>query len=51
MRLGGHDVEVKENTLAYTLYNSTKIRERFRHRYECNPEYISRFEDKGLGWV
>lgn len=49
MRLGGKDVEVKKNTLAYKLYgNNTKIRERFRHRYEVNPKYIPMLEKKGM---
>lgn len=49
MRLGGKDVLVKENTLAYKLYgNKTKIRERFRHRYEVNPKYIPLLEKKGM---
>ena len=33
MRLGGHDVVIKEDTLAYKLYGKGLIRERFRHRY------------------
>ncbi len=49
MRLGGHDVEIKEGSRAYSIYgNQTLIRERFRHRYEVNPEYIATIESKGL---
>ncbi len=49
MRLGGRDVLLKEGTTAFKLYGKkTKIRERFRHRYECNPEYIKQFEEKGM---
>lgn len=48
MRLGGQDVEVKENTKAFRLYNSKKIRLRFRHRYEVNPEYIKNLEENGM---
>ncbi len=49
MRLGGRDVLVKEGTLAWQLYGKkTRIRERFRHRYECNPEYIETFEKNGI---
>ncbi len=48
MRLGGHETILKENTKAARLYNSLKIRERFRHRYEVNPEYVSLLESKGL---
>ena len=48
MRLGGHDVAVKEGTVAHQLYGSTLVRERFRHRWECNPGYIAKFEENGL---
>ncbi|MFC1769021.1 glutamine hydrolyzing CTP synthase [Nanoarchaeota archaeon] len=49
MRLGGRDVEVKQGTKAYEIYGKSKsVRERFRHRYECNPEYIKQLEEKGL---
>jgi len=48
MRLGGHDVEIKENTKAANLYGSLMVRERFRHRWECNPDYINQFTEKGL---
>ena len=48
MRLGGYDVEVKKDTKTFKLYGSSKIRLRFRHRYEVNPEYIQTFEDNGL---
>lgn len=49
MRLGGHDVEIKAGTRAYSIFgNKTLVRQRFRHRYEVNPEYIARLEEKGL---
>jgi CTP synthase len=48
MRLGGHDISLKENSLAAKLYKSRKIRERFRHRYEVNPEYVARLEKAGM---
>jgi CTP synthase len=49
MRLGGHDVEIKPGSRAQSIYGGqTSIRERFRHRYEVNPEYIERLEAKGL---
>ena len=49
MRLGGRDIDVKEGTKAYGLYgDSKKVRERFRHRYEVNPRYIPKLEEKGL---
>ncbi len=49
MRLGGQDVELKEGTIAAKLHgNAKKIRRRFRHRFECGPDYIKRFEETGL---
>ncbi|MFH1409287.1 MAG: CTP synthase [Nanoarchaeota archaeon] len=49
MRLGGHDVEIKKDTQAWELYGKKEtIRERFRHRYECNPDYLDRLKEKGL---
>ncbi len=49
MRLGGHDVMLKEGTIAFKTHgNEKKIRRRFRHRFECNPEYIEAFEKAGL---
>ena len=48
MRLGGHEVILKEKSLAYKLYDKKVIIERFRHRYEINPEYVSMLEDCGL---
>ncbi|MFP4458561.1 MAG: glutamine hydrolyzing CTP synthase [Candidatus Zixiibacteriota bacterium] len=48
MRLGGQDVKIKPHTRANKIYGKTKIRERFRHRYEINPEYIGKLEKKGM---
>jgi len=48
MRLGGRDVEVKEGTKAFEMYGSKRVRERFRHRYEVNPDYIKKLEENGL---
>ena len=48
MRLGGHDVLIKNSSRAYDLYKKQVVRERFRHRYEVNPEYISKLENAGL---
>ena len=48
MRLGGQDVEIKEGTMAQKIYGCACVRERFRHRYEVNPDYIERIEAGGL---
>jgi len=48
MRLGGHDIILRENSKAADLYRNLKIRERFRHRYEVNPDYVERLEMAGM---
>lgn len=48
MRLGARNIEIKENSKVYSIYNKTNVIERFRHRFECNPEYISLLENNGL---
>ncbi|MGD0078638.1 MAG: glutamine hydrolyzing CTP synthase, partial [Sedimentisphaerales bacterium] len=49
MRLGGHDIELKPDTLAWRLFGKSKtIRLRFRHRYEVAPRYIDMLEKGGL---
>jgi CTP synthase len=49
MRLGGCDIELKSDTLAWRLFDKTKkVRMRFRHRYEVDPQYIERLENAGL---
>jgi CTP synthase len=48
MRLGAQIIKIKKNTLAYRLYDNDRIIERFRHRYEINPKYISEFETHGF---
>jgi CTP synthase len=49
MRLGGRDVEVLKNTKAYDIFGrKSKIRMRFRHRFEVNPKYIETLEKFGM---
>jgi CTP synthase len=49
MRLGAREVEIKKGTKAAELYgNKATAKERFRHRYEVNPEYIPTLEKHGL---
>ena len=49
MRLGGQDVQLDHGSLASFLYgNKTEMRERFRHRYEVEPAYISQLNEAGL---
>jgi CTP synthase len=48
MRLGAHEIELDQGTIAYRLYGRTKIWERHRHRYEVNPRYIPQLTTQGL---
>lgn len=49
MRLGGHEVELLPDTIAYRIHGKQRfIRRRFRHRYELNPKYIETFEKHGM---
>ena len=48
MRLGAYPAVVRKGTIAYQAYGKGKISERHRHRWEVNPEYISRLEKGGL---
>ncbi len=49
MRLGGQDVEITSGTLAAELFGgAARIRQRFRHRYEVDPDYIERLEAGGM---
>lgn len=45
MRLGSYPCVIKEGTLAYTIYGTTEIAERHRHRWEFNNKYLKQFED------
>jgi CTP synthase len=49
MRLGGQDVVVTPGSRLSRLYgDSERIRLRFRHRYEVDPDYVERIEAAGL---
>tara|TARA_Y100000310_G_scaffold344279_1_gene456186 strand:- start:1816 stop:3471 length:1656 start_codon:yes stop_codon:yes gene_type:complete len=48
MRLGSHEMIIKQDSIAFQIYNKKQVNERFRHRYEVNPEYISQLKESGL---
>ena len=48
MRLGLYDVDLLPGTRVSELYGTLKIRERHRHRFEVNPDYIGRIKKEGL---
>ena len=48
LRLGLYDCEIKEGTKAYDAYQTNLIKERHRHRYEFNNQYLDDFEDSNI---
>ncbi len=49
MRLGGRNIEIKPQTLAWELFGKTNsVRMRFRHRYEVDPQYIQQLQEAGI---
>jgi CTP synthase len=48
MRLGDYNCNLANKSLAAKLYGTTKIVERHRHRYECNPEFVDKYESWGI---
>lgn len=49
MRLGGQDVDLEPGSLVSFLYGGrSRVRERFRHRYEVDPRFIEQIQAAGL---
>ncbi len=48
MRLGAYDCELRSDSKTASIYGSTHISERHRHRYEFNNEYIKDYEAAGM---
>lgn len=48
MRLGAYRCNIKKGTIAAKAYDSEKIIERHRHRYEFNNEYLKDYEKAGM---
>ena len=48
MRLGAWKCDLLENSQVATIYHSTSIMERHRHRYEFNNEYKVQIENAGM---
>lgn len=51
MRLGGYECELRSNTKVRNIYGKDLIRERHRHRYEFNSDYVAQYEAKGMQCV
>lgn len=48
MRLGAYPCVVREGTKAFEAYDTDKVEERHRHRYEFNSAYLEQLGDKGM---
>ena len=48
MRLGAYPCKLVKKSRAASIYGTTEISERHRHRYEFNNEYRERLAEKGL---
>lgn len=48
MRLGTYACELRSDSRTASVYGSTNISERHRHRYEFNNEYLDAFEQAGM---
>jgi CTP synthase len=48
MRLGAYPCNIKEGSLAHSIYGSLSVSERHRHRWEFNNKYLDQFEKAGV---
>jgi CTP synthase len=48
MRLGAWDCEISKDSIAYTVYGETAIKERHRHRFEFNNDYKTQIKAAGM---
>jgi CTP synthase len=48
MRLGAQEVRISHGSLAHGVYGADLIRERHRHRYEFNNNYLQRMMNAGI---
>ena len=48
MRLGSYPAKLAEGSIVASLYGTTEVTERHRHRYEVNNAYRAQLEEAGL---
>jgi CTP synthase len=48
MRLGAQEVRISHGSRAHAIYGTDMVRERHRHRYEFNNNYLQRMMNAGL---
>ncbi len=48
MRLGGYACSLKKGSLVQNAYKTDMVRERHRHRYEFNNEFLETYQEHGM---
>ncbi len=48
MRLGEYPTVLRKKSIVASAYGKETISERHRHRYEVNPDYVERLQNKGV---
>jgi CTP synthase len=48
MRLGGYACALKKGSIAQNAYQAELVRERHRHRYEFNNDFLEEYEKNGM---
>jgi CTP synthase len=48
MRLGGYACSLKKGSLVQKAYQTDMVRERHRHRYEFNNDYLEAYQENGM---
>ena len=48
LRLGNYSCNIAKNTKTYEAYQTTKVKERHRHRYEFNNKYLDIIKEHGM---
>ena len=51
MRLGAYECVLRKNSRTHAIYDAEEIKERHRHRYEFNNQYIKEYEQNGMQCV
>lgn len=48
MRLGGYACSLKKGSIVHEAYGTEMVRERHRHRYEFNNDFLETFKEHGM---
>jgi len=48
MRMGEQECKLSPNSLSAKIYGTASVKERHRHRYEVNNNYVPQLEEAGL---